>query len=261
MSTHEAEADPPDYGRRGRLGIATPQANPTVEPEAHALAPEGVALHTVRLVSPARDPKERLIAYLRELETTLERFDTLKLDALGFFCTASSYYVPQEEARAILQRAEDRFGYPVLTAAAAIEDTLKELGVERLMLVSPYPDALTQAAASHWQGRGLNVVDIQRLTLPSEDTRGIYGLTSRRAEELLRAADFEQVDAVLISGTGLPSLRLLRDQTGGPPLISSNYCLMMALLRRIGAVEEGMSADRLLAEIDSWLIGLSAMIR
>ena len=46
------------------------------------------------------------------------------------------------------------------------------------------------------------------------------------------------VDAVLLSGTGMPSLALLADPpASGPLLLSSNLCLTMALCRAIGLPE------------------------
>ena len=61
------------YGRFGTLGIATPQANPTAEPEFRAPS-EGVEA-TVRMHSNIDAPDQRLLAY-HELGSTLSRFDT-----------------------------------------------------------------------------------------------------------------------------------------------------------------------------------------
>ena len=75
------------YGRFGTLGIATPQANPTAEPEFRALLPRGVSCATVRMHSNIDAPDQRLLAYFQELGSTLSRFDTLALSAIGVACT------------------------------------------------------------------------------------------------------------------------------------------------------------------------------
>ncbi|RYG26620.1 MAG: hypothetical protein EON93_21310, partial [Burkholderiales bacterium] len=82
-----------DYGRAGRIGIGTPQANPTVETEFSILIPPRAALSVTRLTSAAPAPADRLRDYLLRLEDSLAAFDTLKMDAFGFACTASSYLV------------------------------------------------------------------------------------------------------------------------------------------------------------------------
>ena len=72
------------YGRNGALGLATPQANPTAETEFRALMPQGVACATVRMVSAESDPEARLRAYFTDIALTLDRFDTLPLQAIGW---------------------------------------------------------------------------------------------------------------------------------------------------------------------------------
>ena len=48
------------YAPQGLIGLLTPQANTTVEPEAWALLPSGMSLINGRLVSAAPDLMQRL---------------------------------------------------------------------------------------------------------------------------------------------------------------------------------------------------------
>src|SRR5262249_47617237 len=105
-----------DYGSSGIVGIATPQANPTVEAEMRILLPPTILPVTARLTSRAGDSETRLRDYLRDLASTIAQLDTLRPYALGFACTGSSYLVEPGEAERIVDATEARFGYPVVTA-------------------------------------------------------------------------------------------------------------------------------------------------
>ncbi|MDG2532157.1 hypothetical protein P6144_00715 [Sphingomonas sp. HITSZ_GF] len=225
-----------DYGRHGLIGIGTPQANPTVEAEMAILLPAGVAMAVTRLTSAAPVPADRLREYLLRLADYLEAFDTLRPAAFGFACTASSYLVDASDAQRVLAACEDRFGYPIVTAADAIAGALDRLGARRIALISPYPEGLRAASERYWSARGYEVGPVIGAgeLAPDADTRGIYALGSADAAAALARADLSGVDAVLLSGTGMPSLPLIASGSDAVPVLSSNLCLAAALSERLG---------------------------
>lgn len=237
-----------DYGALGRFGLLTPQANPTVEPEFRRLMPDAAELFVARLTCRGDDPRARLTAYLEHLPQTLTQYDTLRLDAVAFACTGSTYLLGAARERQVLESARDVVGAPVESAAGAILDALERIRARRIFIVSPYPDWLRDAAVDYWRGAGLEITGTATVDIGRADTRGIYELQSADAAAVLDGLDTRGAEAVLLSGTGMPSLALLRPRRAQqPPLLSSNLCLAWRLLQHLPAAERPALPQDLLA--------------
>ena len=211
------------------LGVTVPQANTTVEPEMQALLGAHHTLLTARMVCQSADSRERLLNYLDTLGETAAQFDIAPLQALGFACTGSSYLVGAAQEAEHLAALTAARGYPVLSAAQSILQALRALGARRIALLSPYPSWLSEAGLAYWKAAGLTVT--AKAGLPKEllDTRNIYKLTTPAVQSLLAALDTTGCDAVLMSGTGMPSLRTTAEHRLPMPVLSSNLCLAWAM--------------------------------
>lgn len=186
-----------DYGARARVGVATPQANPTVEPELRALLPADIGVYATRLVHPAPRVEERLAWYIRHMPEAVRSFGTMNVRAFGFGCTGSSYVAGRALEDELADAAATAVKLPVITAAQAIRRALAALGVRRIALVSPYPEGLAEAGYRYWQDAGIEVVAKRRVDLELTDTHRIYELTSDDALQALRAIDAGGAEALV----------------------------------------------------------------
>jgi maleate isomerase len=228
-------ATAPDYGPRARVGIATPQANPTVEPEMRALLPASVGVYATRLTHPSPRVEERLQHYLLHILEAVQTFGSMPLAAFGFGCTGSSYLAGRPREDELAAAAEQRCGIPVITAAQAIRRALSALGARRIALVSPYPVGLAEAGYRYWHDAGISLAATLRVDTELRDTHRIYELTSADALQALRELDPGDAEAIVCSGTGMPTIGALRTfaREVPVPVLSSNLCLAWALGRTV----------------------------
>lgn len=228
-----------EYGSLATIGMAVPQANPTVEPEMSALMPDGVALLTTRLQGSRENSKNRLVEYLDNFADSLQDFDTAPIDAVGYACTATSYLIgAQEEERRIGEFAA-RFGYPIVTSAQAIRAALAHLGARKIALFAPYPSWLVEASQTYWKNAGLTITDTKTVALDTSDTRHVYRVRTPMVLDGIAQLDWQGADAVVLTGTGVPTLRCIGEiaRRSGKPVLTSNLCLAWSLLRTLGLTD------------------------
>ncbi len=221
-----------EYAKRGLVGVLTPQANTTVEPEFSILWPAGVAMLNARLTSAKNDMEERLVDYTEQVEASLAQFANAPLQAVAFACTGASYLIGLEEEAALCQRIEKARGYPFVTAARAVADSFTALGARKIGLVSPYPASLTEKSVAYWQSAGLEVAEVVSAFNDESDFHPIYSLRADSATAALMSLEDKDIDAIVMLGTGMPTLGPILESAdwNGPPVTS---CMLSLAWRTV----------------------------
>jgi maleate isomerase len=242
------------FGWRARIGVLVPPGNPTVEPELYRMAPEGVSLHFARLPAPpstvlaggAAGMEERTRAYREGVDAPATALAEVRPAVVVLAHTASSYALGFGQDAPLIDRIAARTGAPALLAAHAAHAALRHLGVTRLALGTPYPESISRQGKAYWEAAGFALVGYHRLT----DVQDIYAESEERAYALARRADAPDAQAILLSGTGLPTVAMLEtlERDLGKPVVSSNQACLWRALRLAGVREPIAGYGRLLRE-------------
>lgn len=224
-----------EYAPRGLIGALTPQANTTVEPEFQILWPSGYGMINARMTSPKDTINARLLDYWGALERTLDQFANAPVSAVAFACTGASYLAGREEEDALAARIGDAQGYPFVTSAIAVTDALNALGAKRVGLVSPYPADLTEASIGYWESRGFDIMETSSAFNADSAFHPIYSLQVSSASDALNMLRDKPLDAIVMLGTGMPTLAPIASAAGwdGPPVMSCMLCLAWRTIQAI----------------------------
>ncbi len=237
-------------GWRARIGFLVPPGNPTVEPEMAALSPPGVSVHFTRLSASGAagthaGQEERNHSQIASLDEATRLLAMVSPQVIVMAHTATSYTLGREAEAALVRRQEAASGTRFVTAFGSVLEALACLGVRRIAYATPYDADLTEQGRSHLALHGLDVVGVARL----DGVRSIYQETTERAYAVGKQADRPEAEAVFLSGTGMPTLAMLRvlEDDLGKPVISAASAMMWNALRIAGIRHPRQGYGRLFA--------------
>jgi maleate isomerase len=216
-----------EYAPHGLIGVLTPQANTTVEPEFWIMLPPGVAMINARMTSDKPSLEARLVDYFDQIDKTVEQFHNAPIGAIAFGTTGASYLAGIPRERAVVETIAKRMGVPLITAGRAVVLALNTIGARRIGIVSPYPEGLTKASIGYWEAHGFVVDAVVQIATRSDNFHPIYSIPAANAQQGLDELASKRLDAIVMLGTGMPTLEpiLQRPEVGGAPVMSCMLCL------------------------------------
>jgi maleate cis-trans isomerase len=202
-------------------------------------------------MSPKDSLEARLLDYVHQLDRAVEQFHNAPVNAIALATTGASYLAGVDVEQAAIERLTAKMKCPFLTAGRAVESALKALDAKRIALVSPYPPSLTDAAIGYWKALGFETVAAVHVGTIGEHFHPIYSIRAHGALEGLDSLDDDGFEAVVMLGTGMPTLQpiLERPRVRGAPVLSCMLCLGWAAAQTV----TGGALDR--ASLLRWVSG------
>jgi maleate cis-trans isomerase len=176
----------------------------------------------------------RLFDYAKSIEDHIAQFANAPIHAVALATTGASYLIGKSAEDELVEQVMMSRGLPLVTAALAVCDALEVLNARRIALISPYPTALTDASVGYWQSRNLEVVRVVSVFEDSKSFHPIYALAADAAGVELASVKDCGAEAVVMLGTGMPTLPTIAANThwDGPPILS---CMLALVWRSVMA--------------------------
>lgn len=219
------------YGWRGRIGLVVPSANPTMEPEFHRYLPRGISVSTARMPL-QRTSVETLVEMADGFERSGEMLSAANVDVAVYGCTTGSLVEGPGFDVEIETRLEEAAGVPAVSTAGAVRNALRALGVETLVVATPYTVSVDRKVTEFLEADGYDVLDIDGLGL---EDHTIGELTPEDAYRQAIAVDRPEADAVFISCTGYRTFEAIETAEADleKPVISSNSATLWNTLETL----------------------------
>jgi len=224
------------YGWRGRIGVILPSSNTTMENELYVMMPEGVSVHFTRVRLENVD-KESLLSMSREAVKAAMDLATANVDVILYGCTSGSLIGGVGWEKNLVKEISKATGSRVITTASAVVEALRELGVSKIVVATPYTDEINRLEKKFLEDNGFEVLRIKGLGIVDNITIGAQ--PPWISYKLAREAYSPEADAVFISCTNFRSIEVIEllEYDLGVPVISSNTASAWLALKSIGVHE------------------------
>lgn len=243
-----------------RVGMIVPSSNTTMETEIPAMLraretvrPERFTFHSSRMRMKHVTPDELKAMDYDSVRCAVELSDA-DVDVMAYACLVAimaqgtEYHRASEARLAACARVETRSDVPVISSAGALVEALQHLGAERISVITPYVQSLTDLVVNYIEAEGIAVHDSISLEVP--DNLEVGRLDPAQLPELAQKVDTDGVDALVLSACvqmpSLPAIQIVQDAFD-IPVLSASVATVWKTLTTLGLEPVVPDAGRLLA--------------
>ena len=221
-------------GWRARIGLLYPETG-MLDEEYWGWVPEGVALFIARTEVPASASVEVMtrMAESVEVERICRGLAKIDVDAIAYACTAVGFIRGIGSDQDVIRRMEEASGVRATTTITATVNALRELGVRRLAVATPYLAEIDEKLREFLEESGFVVVNQQGLGIHGRD---INLVPIDQVYRLAKQVDTSEADGIYVACTSLRTLEIIEalEHDVGKPVVSANQATMWEVLRLAG---------------------------
>ncbi len=186
---------------------------------------------------PVTEEQAREISRPEAIAHAVRALSAVTPEAYVYGCTSGSFIrgIAGEQQ---LRREMGKAGHaPAFTTSGGLLDLTRALGASAIAMATPYDDAITTQCAAFFAEAGIHLISNANLGLKGH----IWEVSYSATYELVRRADSQRAEAMIVSCTNLPTFDILDalEDDLGKPVISANQATVWALLQHLGRPYDG----------------------
>ena len=236
---------------RGTVGVIKPTLRPGGLEEFIRLLPEGIGVLPL-FVNIRRGTRDEFEGVLSAFETKVAELAEAGVDLVHPEGAPPFMVHGLRGERDIVQRWQERYGVPIVTAGMTQVEAMSALGMRRIVGVTYFSGDINATFAQYFTDAGFSVLGMEGIDVPFTEvgrlsSREVYAHT-RQAFLKLRHAD---ADGIYMLGSGWRVLDIIEllEQDLEVPVVHAIPARVWAIQRRLHVRQKVSGFGRLLAEL------------
>lgn len=235
-----------------RIGILIPSTNTTVEADFQRVLGDKISVHSERLHIPDGTMTAAFLDEMnRGLEEKVKLLAAARVNVIAYACTSGSFYRGSAWDEQVNQVVQENADVPCVTTSTAVSKAFRALGLQRISVITPYPQWTNDKLAEYYRNEGFDIVDVHGD--PRAAALGHRAINDQDPAQIVQFGrdHFDHgAQGLFCSCTAWRSLECVEtlESTLGVPVVSSNQATIWATLHAIDRVDAATHSGRLFAE-------------
>ena len=217
-----------------KIGLITLSTDLTMESDFYSISrglPIDIFVNRIKNYNPLT--KENLLKMYDQLESvTKEILPDVKINTVAYGCTSGTIAIGKDKIKEKIQLAKP--GCYVTTPITSAIKAINKMKIKKISVFTPYPESVNKSVFEYFSKENIKVSSFSSFNLDSDLEIG--KVDPNYLLEILTKMDTGDADALFISCTALPALKII-DQIEtkiNKTVLSSNQTLIWDSIRSVG---------------------------
>ena len=216
-----------------KLGLIVLSSDETIEDEFRAMLPKACSLFQTRIHSAPEVTPDTLMEMKADLASSAGMIPpSFNIGVMGYACTSGATMIGPHNVTLEVQKVHPNS--QVCTPITAVMRALKQLGAQKIGMVTPYTPDVSQEMRNLLIENGFEISALISFEVSTESI--VARITADAIKRAVRAAAVDGADAVFISCTNLRTVDVIDEleQELGITVVTSNQALAWDMLTSAG---------------------------